>query len=293
MLTEDYRDAAIVLLAHGSTVNPDSGGPAFLHADTLRRRGVFGEVTEAFWKQEPFVGGVLRGLFASRVFFVPLFVSEGWFTEQVLPEALGFKAAGESGFERVVRREERTLHYCRPVGSHPSMTGVLLARARSVVERHPFPRAPKPAETTLFVAGHGTSYARGSREAIERQVALLRDSAGYAAVHPLFLEEEPRISECWSLAATKNLVLVPYFVSDGLHTREDIPIALGESQATVRGRLAAGQPTWRNPTERGGKRLWLGAAAGTEPLVVDVILERVREAAAWAAQRLSSASTGA
>ena len=173
------------------------------------------------------------------------------------------------------------------------MTGVLLARARGVVERHPFPRAPKPSETTLFVAGHGTAYSRGSREAIERQVALLKDSGGYAGVHALFLEEAPGIADCWTMAATKNLVLVPYFISDGLHTCEDIPMALGEPEAMVRGRLAAGQPTWRNPTERMGKRLWLTAAVGTEALMVDVILQRVTEAASRAGYRRSSASTGA
>jgi hypothetical protein len=47
----------------------------------------------------------------------------------------------------------------------------------------------------------------------------------------------------------------------------------------VKERLAAGQPTWRNPTERGGKLIWYSASVGTEPLLAGVILERVREAA--------------
>lgn len=280
MATMEFGDAAVVLIAHGSTVNADSAAPAYQHADALRRMGVFGQVVEAFWKQEPWVGGVLRGVHAARVFLVPLFIAEGWFTEQVIPHALGLASEPGAPFERVQERGGRRLHYCAPVGSHPSMTGVLRARAAEVVARHPFPRAPRGEETTLFIAGHGTGYARGSREAIERQVGLLREGGGYAAVHPLFLEEAPRIGECWGMAGTRNLVVVPYFISDGLHTREDLPVELGEAPGMVRGRMAAGQPTWRNPTERGGKRLWLAGAVGTGRGMVEVILERVREAAA-------------
>ena len=36
------------------------------------------------------------------------------------------------------------------------MTKVILARADEVVKQFPFPRAPKPADTTLLIAGHGT-----------------------------------------------------------------------------------------------------------------------------------------
>ena len=46
-------------------------------------------------------------------------------------------------------------------------------------------------------------------------------------------------------------------------------------------RLQAGGPTWRNPTEQNGKRVWYTPAVGTEPLLAEVILERVREAALW------------
>jgi sirohydrochlorin cobaltochelatase len=75
------------------------------------------------------------------------------------------------------------------------------------------------------------------------------------------------------LGTARNAVLVPFFISDGLHTREDIPRMLGEPEAIVRRSLEARQPTWRNPTEREGRRLWVAGAVGTEPLLADVILE--------------------
>ena len=157
------------------------------------------------------------------------------------------------------------------------MTDVILARTREVMAKYPFPRAPKPKDITLFIAGHGTERNENSRQAIERQVELIRAQQLYAAVHAVFMEETPSIAESYVLTQTRNLVVVPFFISDGLHTVEDIPVLLGEPERIVRQRLAAGQPTWRNPTERNGKLVWYATAVGTEPGIAEVILERVRE----------------
>jgi sirohydrochlorin cobaltochelatase len=275
----DFSDAALVLIGHGSTLNAESAAPTYQHADEVRRRNIFAQVVECFWKLEPSICGVLRGVFAPRVFLVPLFISEGYFTEEVISRELGLSNGGTRSFPRVQRRGGQTFHYCGPVGTHDSMTGVLLARAREVVESHPFPRAPKPEETTLFIAGHGTGNNENSRKAIERQVELIRARNVYAAVHPVFMEEEPRIADCYALAQTRNIVIVPFFISDGLHSYEDIPVMLGEPARVIRERYQSGQPTWRNPTEKHGKRVWYSAAIGSEPHLADVILERVRELA--------------
>jgi sirohydrochlorin cobaltochelatase len=222
---------------------------------------------------------VLRGIFAPRVFLVPLFISEGYFTDEVIPRELGFDPQPGASFPRARQRDGQTLHYCGPVGTHPSMTEVLLARARAIVEQFPFPRAPKPGETALFIAGHGTTNNENSRQAIEQQVQLIRAKEIYGEVHAAYMEEEPRIGDCYSLARARNIVMVPFFISDGLHSHEDIPVLLGAPRPVVRERLKLGQPTWRNPTEREGKRLWYTASIGSEPHLPDVIMERVREAA--------------
>lgn len=275
----DFTDAALVLIGHGSTLNADSAAPTYQHADELRRRGIFGQVLEGFWKQEPSVAAVLRGAFAPRVFIVPLFISEGYFTEEVIPRELGFCKVGEKNFPRVQERGNQTLYYCGPVGTHESMTNVILARAREVVEKHPFPRVPKPKDTALFIAGHGTGNNENSRKAIERQVELIRPQNLYAEVHAVFMEEEPRITDCYAMAQTRNLVMVPFFISDGLHSYEDIPVMLGEPEHVVRERLKNTQPTWRNPTERQGKLLWYAPSVGNEAHLPDVIVERVRQMA--------------
>lgn len=276
---EDFSEAALVLVGHGSTLNAESSAPTYQHADELRRRGIFAQVIECFWKLEPGIAGVLRGVYAPRVFIVPLFISEGYFTEQIIPRELGLCQNEKPDFPCIQQRGNQTLYYCGPVGTHASMTEVLLARAREVVEKFPFPRPPKPKETTLFIAGHGTGNNENSRKAIEMQVQLIRGRNIYAEVHPAFMEEEPRIEGCYQIASTRNLVMVPFFISDGLHSFEDIPEMLGEPKRVVQERLKSGQPTWRNPTEKQGKLVWYSPAIGSEPHIGDVILERVRERA--------------
>jgi sirohydrochlorin cobaltochelatase len=277
---KDFLDAALVLIGHGSTLNAESAAPTYQHGDELRRRGIFGQVLEAFWKLEPGIAGVLRGVFAPRVFIVPLFISEGYFTEEVIPRELGLCAPGQKEFARIQQRGAQTLHYCGPVGTHDSMTEVLLARARDVVAVHANGAPVHPRETALFIAGHGTGNNENSRKAIERQVELIRARHIYAEVHPAFMEEEPRIGDCYRMAAARNVVMVPFFISDGLHSYEDIPVMLGEPAEVVQERFRRDEPTWLNPTEKRGKRVWYAPSIGSEPHIADVILERVRDMAA-------------
>jgi len=271
----NFSAAALVVLGHGTTLNDQSAAPVRQHAAELRRRKIFAEVREAFWKQEPHIKTVLTEIAAPRIFIVPFFISEGYFSTEVIPTELGFHFPDNLK----LKTKNSELFYCRPVGSHDLMTTVILARAKEVAEQFPFPRAPKPADTTLLIAGHGTGRNANSRKSIERQAELIRALRAYADVGPVFMEEEPFIKGCWQNVKTKNIIVVPFFISDGLHAVEDIPVLLGEPERLVKERLAAGQPTWRNPTERDGKRIWYSASVGTEPLLADVILERASEAA--------------
>lgn len=273
MNSDQFQDATLVILGHGTTLNDGSAVPVMHHAATLRQRGIFAAVREAFWKQEPQIKAVLAELKTPRVFIVPLMTGEGYFAGEVIPRELGF--SGQS----TINTQRSTIFYCKPVGTHSGMTDVLLARARGVVEQFPFPRAPKPKDITLFIAGHGTERSAQSRVAVEQQAELIRTRNLYADVRAIYLDEDPRIKDCQKSANTRNVVVVPFFISDGLHTTEDIPVLLGEPERLVKERLAAGQPTWRNPSEKHGKLTWYSPAIGTEPMLVEVILERVCEAA--------------
>lgn len=285
MSATDFSDAALVLVGHGTTLNEASAAPVYQHAAEIRRRKLFAEVREGFWKQEPKVTGVIESVSAAKLFIVPFFISEGYFSENIIPQALGFHFKSGSREGRAVQRVRQAVYYTLAVGSHERMTEVLLERAQGVVRQFPFPRTPQPKELTLFLAGHGTAQDAQSRAVVDRQVDLIQAKNIYAAVHAIFLDEEPRIPTCFGTAHTRNIVVVPFFISDGLHVAEDIPVLLGEPERVVRARLEKGQASWRNPTEKNGKLIWYSGAVGTEGALAEVILERVREASLWEPRR--------
>ncbi|MFN3408515.1 MAG: CbiX/SirB N-terminal domain-containing protein [Limisphaerales bacterium] len=305
MSSTSFPDATLLLIGHGSTVNGDSGATVRQHAAELRRRGLFADVREAFIKIEPHIGSALAACRTPRVFVVPLFVSEGWFTRQAIPCELGLPAGAQDVMPCTVRLDGREVTYCHPVGTHPLMTEIILHRAFSALggsgglssTPHPGPlpigwgegarragegppqlssaSSQRLPDTALVIAGHGTPLNPDSRKSIERQVEHIAARRRFAEVHPAFLEEEPRIADIPKFVTAPRLVVVPFFLSDGLHVCEDIPVLLGEDEAVVQSRLKAGDWPWRNPTERNGKIMFYTPGVGSEPRVADVIVERV------------------
>jgi sirohydrochlorin cobaltochelatase len=256
--------SALLIVGHGSTENPDSSTPYFEHADEIRSRGLFAEVHCCFWKEEPSMREAFYLIDADEVYVVPDFISEGYFTQDVIPRELLL-----TGPTTVVRG--KTFHYCLPVGVHRSMTDLILKRAKEV--------APdiSPAETTLIITGHGTGLNQNSTKAIRDQVDLIAASgAGYAAVLDAYMEEQPFIAEWDKMSQTPNVIVVPFFISDGLHSFQDIPVLLGiESEV---GAAASQREVFRhNPHALRGKMLYYSSAIGTERLLADVILDQVAD----------------
>ena len=287
LMTADFSDDALLLIAHGSTVNAQSSEPTRRLTRELDSRKIFAEVGCAFKLEEPYISDTLRELSSKRVFAAPITISEGQFTEEIIPFHLGLCTkgqcdcpVGECNYPSQAMVNGKEIVYCRPIGTHKSMTDVLLGRAKEIVQKYPFPKPPKPEEICLIIAGHGTKRNLNSRKAIEAQVQAIKELNEYADVQSAFMEETPLIADCYENAEARHIVMVPFFIGDGLHTVEDIPVLLGETEKQVKKRLEANQVTWRNPTERKDKLVWYTEAIGSEPHLPEVILERVREAAA-------------
>lgn len=255
--------AALLIVGHGSTENPDSSTPYFDHADEIRRRQLFAEVHCCFWKEEPSMREALYLVEAEEVYIVPDFISEGYFTRDVIPRELELEGP-------TTRRHGKVLHYCDPVGIHPSMTSLILQRTKEV--------APDLAqeESTLFIVGHGTGLNKNSTKAIRDQVELIRTLPDnhFAAVEETYMEEPPFIADWAKIAETPNAVVVPFFIADGLHSYQDIPVMLGFEKDE--GLAASQKEIFRqNPYQIRGKTLYYSAAIGTEPMMADVILDQV------------------
>jgi sirohydrochlorin cobaltochelatase len=112
------------------------------------------------------------------------------------------------------------------------------------------------------------------------------------------MEEPPLVSDWRELTKTRNVVVVPFFISDGLHSYEDIPRLLGiatghsersEAQSSNPVAKLLADPTsslarddaritrWvfqRNPYSIDGRKLFYAPSIGTDPGFADIILEQ-------------------
>lgn len=247
---------ALVLAGHGSHRNPESARPVYDHAARLRERGEFAEVREAFWKEEPSLRNVLRTVASDEVVVVPLFMAEGYFTEQVLPRELRVTDDWELDVEKVV-------HYADPVGTHDAMTDVVVERAESILDSSTH-------EAGLAVVGHGTERNENSAKTTEYHANRIREHGSFSEVEALFMDESPEIDDVTEYFETEDIAVVPLFLADGYHTQEDIPEDVGLTDDYRDG--------WDVPAEVEGHRIWYSGAVGTEPLLADVALERAEEA---------------
>lgn len=254
-------NSALLLLAHGSSVNSSSSRPTRELTERLAASGLFGEVACGFWKEEPALRQALDSLTKPEVFLVPNFTVEGYFVRNVIPRELSLTGP-------VTRRDNgQLLRLCLPVGGHQRMTEVLLHRAREAAPGVDF------AEAALLILGHGTPLDARSSEAVEAQAAAVRSLGLFAEVHGAFMETPPLIADWRTITARRQVVAVPFFIADGLHSDEDIPRLLG-----IPGEGNAGDRERRNPHAIGDRELYYSRAVGTDPGMADVILDQVH---AW------------
>ncbi|WP_299264854.1 CbiX/SirB N-terminal domain-containing protein [Halorientalis sp.] len=268
---------ALVIAAHGSHLNSESSTPTFDHADTVRRSGGFDEVRESFWKEEPHFREALRTVESDEVYLVPLFVSEGYFTEQVIPREFRledwdvdqWESNGTGATQTTLTATDtgQTVHYCGPVGTHDAMSDVIAQRAESVTGD------PEVGEGFgLAVVGHGTERNENSAKAIEYHADNIRQRDRFDEVKPLYMDEDPEVDDVTDFFDSEDIVVVPLFIADGYHTQEDIPEDMGLTDDYRTG--------WETPAEVDGHRVWYSGAVGTEPLLADVVLERAADAGA-------------
>jgi sirohydrochlorin cobaltochelatase len=274
-------NVALLIVAHGSTVNPDSSAPTLAHAAVIRRRKIFADVECAFWKEEPSLRDALF-LFdpesIREVCVVPNFISEGYFTQTVIPREL------ELNGQITKRSNGQIWKYCEPVGNHPAVTELLLKRAWEIAP------GVDPAESTLLIVAHGTDLNENSAVAAKREAEKIRALGKFGEVLNVYMEEQPLVSDWLKLTKTPNVVVVPFFISDGLHSYEDIPVLLGISSDPVAeplGSVTRSLDSARddiessrrevflgNPYRINGRSLFYAPSIGTDPGFADIIIQQ-------------------
>jgi sirohydrochlorin cobaltochelatase len=245
---------ALVIVGHGSHLNADSSLPVYEHAERIRASGEYDEVAECFWKEEPSMRHVLDTVEAGEVYVVPAFISEGYFTQQVIPRELGLEG------EVTHRPDGKTVYYAGPLGTFELMADVILERAADLTAGHDLSGGRR----ALVLLGHGTDRNQNSSGVIYLNAGRIRERGVYDLVEVGFLDQEPEIVDVVENIPAGHVVVIPVFVAEGWHTKETIPEDL-ELTGEV--------------TRRPDKTIYYGAPVGTHPAMADLIAARARELA--------------
>lgn len=118
----------------------------------------------------------------------------------------------------------------------------------------------------LLLIAHGSRHAEANAD-LEHVAVAMRRRGGFAFVQPAYLDlAHPTIDEggerCVAAGAA-GVVLLPYFLSPGVHVRRDL--------ADARDRLSGRFPS---------VEFRLAEPLGRHPLLLEVVAERARESVA-------------
>jgi sirohydrochlorin cobaltochelatase len=240
---------ALVIVGHGSHLNEDSSLPVYEHAARIRETGEFDEIVECFWKEEPSMRHVLDTLESEDVYVVPAFISEGYFTQQVIPRELGLEGP-------ISRKGAKTVRYAGPLGTFEGMPEVILERTEDLMRAREV-----SGRTALVLLGHGTDLNKNSGGVVYLNAERIRARGIYDLVEVGFLDQEPEIGAVVDGVEAENVILIPLFIAEGWHTRETIPEDLG----------LVGEVTLRDD-----KKIFYGAPVGTHPSMANLMIARAR-----------------
>jgi sirohydrochlorin cobaltochelatase len=240
---------ALVIVGHGSHLNEDSSLPVYEHAARIRETGEFDEVVECFWKEEPSMRHVLDTVESEDVCVVPAFISEGYFTQQVIPRELGLEGP-------LTTKGGKTIRYAGPLGTFEGMPDVILERTGDLMRGKVV-----SGRTALVLLGHGTDLNKNSGGVIYLNAERIRERGVYDLVEVGFLDQEPEIDLVVESIDAPNVILIPLFIAEGWHTRETIPQDLD----------LVGEVTPRDD-----KTIFYGAPVGTHPSMANLIAARAR-----------------
>lgn len=118
-------------------------------------------------------------------------------------------------------------------------------------------------QTGILIVGHGSRRAEANDD-VRQAARSIGERGGFALVEPAFLEiEHPRVAEGFTrlvAQGAREVIVHPYFLSPGRHTRGDLPREVSEVAA-------------RHPDV--GYRITEPLCA--HPLVIEASIERIRE----------------
>lgn len=257
---------AVVLIGHGS-LRAGSGAAMIRLAARAREAGVAPIVEAAFLNYSaPDLAAALRRCVArgaSQVLLLPYFLVPGWFVASAIPRLLKRCRPEFPGVSFAIGP---------PFGSHPALAALVRKRADAALDAAG-PAAQDHGQPALLMIAHGSPdpSANAPIEAVTEQV---RAQGSFADVTLCYLGlNQPSVDEAIDAQIAQGrrlLVAAPYFLQLGGHVAEDLPALIEGARA-------------RHP----GATVLLAEHLAYDPLLVQVIAQRVQNAGAWVQERAS------
>jgi sirohydrochlorin ferrochelatase len=202
------RMAGLLVVAHG-----ERGGAAenrLVHelVARLREANVFSRVEAGFIRSEPSIEDAAARLGGGALTVYPLFMSDGYYVRQAIPQRLGTQGA----------------EILTPLGLDAALPPLVAEIGMEAAHD----AGLDPAMAHLLMVAHGSSKSGESAAAARAVAARIAAAGDFASLTVAFLEEEPFLD-----AALKKVpgpaILLGLFAGDGMHAAEDLPEALKQS----------------------------------------------------------------
>jgi len=119
----------LAVVGHGTERNENSAKAIEYHADRVRDRGRFDEVKPLYMDEAPEVDDLPEHFESDDVVLVPLFIADGYHTQEDIPEDVGLCADHTEGYDVPETVDDTRVWYAGAVGTEPLMADVVLERA--------------------------------------------------------------------------------------------------------------------------------------------------------------------
>ena len=221
-----------LIVAHGQPSDPEPAEAALARlAGQVAQHLPGWQVMSATLAKDGALTGALAKAGGAGGVVYPMFMADGWFTRQHLPDRLskachaalfgggscgraGCGGSGGCALWRIVP----------PFGLDPQVQDLAL---RVLHE------AGVPPGGEVLLAAHGSGRSAAPAEVAQRVAARLQDGLLLARCEAAFIEQAPRLTEVTGFSA--DAVCLPFFAAEGEHVTDDLPDAL--AQAGFRGRI--------------------------------------------------------
>ena len=202
-------ELAAVIVSHGQPSDPDPAEAALAALANDVARALPGwQIGSATLAKSGSLAAALDHVGPEPLIY-PMFMTSGWFTSDELRKRLGASKA------RVLA----------PLGVDPGLP----AMAAGLLRRHLGNRGWQAADTTLFIAAHGSGRSRNSSRDTNAFAKVLANLITLKDIRVGFVEEAPYLADK-AMGLGPKAICLPFFAAEGGHVIQDIPEALDKAR---------------------------------------------------------------